>query len=188
MDLLSIFIIAVSLSVDSFAASVVLGASSKRVKIINVIKVAFIMGFFQSMMPIIGWGVGDKFKYLISNYDHWIAFVLLGIVGGKMIYESFNDGNKPENSFHISNFYLLVTLGISTSIDALVVGVGFGILKVSVFTPAIIIGVITFLFSATGVLVGKNVGAKFGSKFEIIGGVVLILLGVKILIEHLYHL
>ena len=186
MDLISIFIIAISLSIDSFAASVVLGSNSNKILLLNVIKVAFIMGFFQASMPLIGWGIGDKFKYLIESFDHWIAFILLLLVGGKMIYESINNKNESDSNFQISNFYVLVTLGISTSIDALVVGIGFGILKVQIYTPVIIIGIVTFLFSTIGVIIGKKVGAKFGSKFEIIGGIVLILLGTKILIEHLY--
>ena len=186
MDLISIFIIAVSLSIDSFAASVVLGSNSKQIKIINVAKVAFVMGFFQALMPIIGWGIGDKFKYLIESFDHWIAFILLLLVGGKMLYESLSKNNDSNNNFQISNFYVLITLGISTSIDALVVGIAFGVLNVAIYTPALIIGIITFIFSAIGVIIGKKVGGKLGSKFEIIGGIVLILLGTKILIEHLY--
>jgi len=187
MDLISIFIIAVSLSIDSFAASVVLGSNSKQIKLINVIKVAIIMGFFQALMPVIGWGIGDKFKYLIESFDHWVAFVLLLLVGGKMLYESLSKKNDTSNSFQISNFYVLVTLGISTSIDALVIGIGLGVLKVGIVTPAIIIGVVTFVFSSIGVVIGKNVGKQFGAKFETIGGIVLILLGTKILIEHLFY-
>jgi len=186
MDLISIFIIAISLSIDSFAASVVLGSNSSQFKITNILKVALIMSFFQVLMPFIGWGIGDKFKYLIESFDHWIAFVLLISVGGKMLYESLSKDDSSNNNFKISNFYVLVTLGISTSIDALVVGISFGILRVSVVTPIIIIGITTFLFSSVGVLLGGKFGKHLGGKFEIIGGVVLILLGIKILIEHLY--
>ncbi len=186
MDLFSIFIIAVSLSIDSFAASVVLGSNSKQFKITNILKVALVMGFFQTLMPVIGWGIGDKFKYLIESFDHWIAFILLLLVGGKMLYESLSKNEDSNTDFQISNFYILITLGISTSIDALVVGISFGLLKVEIFTPVIIIGIVTFIFSSVGVIIGKKVGSKFGAKFEIIGGIVLILLGTKILIEHLY--
>ncbi len=186
MDLITIFIIAVSLSIDSFAASIVLGANSKQVSIFNIIKVALIFGFFQAVMPIFGWSVGNKFEYIIKSIDHWIAFVLLLLVGGKMIYESLSKSKKNNSNIDISNFYLIITLGISTSIDAMVIGISFGVLRIAIQTPIIIIGITTFIFSTTGVILGKKVGIKFGNKFEVIGGVVLILLGVKILIEHLF--
>jgi len=185
MGLLEIILIAIGLSMDAFAVSITLGLSVKKPKIKEVLIPGIYFGFFQALMPLIGYFSGISFSEKIQNFDHWIAFVLLGFIGGKMIVESFSKEKKKINE-NLFLFTKMLLLAIATSIDALAVGVTFSFFDVNIFKSILIIGLITFCISIGGVKIGNLFGAKFKSKAEFFGGTVLILLGLKILIEHLF--
>ena len=182
MGLLELFILAVGLSMDAFAVSVCKGLSTKKLKVKNYIIVGVWFGGFQALMPAIGYFLGTRFEKYITNIDHWIAFVLLGLIGANMIKESFGKPDELNDSFAPKS---MIPLAVATSIDALAVGVTFACLDVEIFSAVGLIGVTTFVFSAVGVKIGNVFGVRFKSKAELIGGTVLVLMGVKILLEHL---
>ena len=185
MGILGIILIAVGLSMDAFAVSITLGLSDKNPKIIEFFIPGIYFGFFQSLMPFIGFFVGTYFSGKIENMDHWVAFVFLGFIGGKMIKDSFskNDEKINENPFHPVKMLLLA---IATSIDALAVGITFAFFRINIFMAIAIIGSTTFLISICGVKVGNMFGLRFKSKAEFIGGVILVAIGIKLLVEHLF--
>ena len=183
MGLLEIIIIAIGLSMDTFAVSITIGLSVKKPKIIEYLIPGIYFGLFQAIMPIIGYFAGTLFSAKIQVFDHWIAFILLGFIGGKMIIDSFSKKEaETEVSFH---FVKMLFLALATSIDALTVGVTFAFFEINLFIAVIIIGFTTFFVSISGVKVGNLFGTRFKSKAEFAGGAVLVLLGTKILIEHL---
>ena len=184
MALATITIIAIGLAMDAFAVSIISGAAYKQLKVKHTLRIAVFFGGFQAFMPLIGALAGMSVKEYIANYDHWVAFGLLSTVGGKMIYESFKI--KPtDEKFDPSNISVLLVLSIATSIDALAMGITLSLLRISIVTAVIIIGLVTFAFSYFGVFIGKKFGHFFESKIEGLGGLILIGLGVKILFEHL---
>jgi putative Mn2+ efflux pump MntP len=185
MNFLSILLIATGLAMDAFAVSITSGITIRHLRIKHALKIALFFGFFQAIMPIIGWLSGISLRNIISGFDHWIAFGLLSIIGCKMIYESFKL-KLNEEKIDSQNIYILFILSIATSIDALAVGLSLSFLKVAIILPAIIIGVVTFLLSFFGVYVGNKVGHFFERKIEMIAGLVLIGIGIKILVEHLF--
>ena len=187
MGFWGILLIAIGLSMDAFAVSITLGLCAKKPGIFCYLIPGIYFGFFQALMPLIGYFAGIYFVGRIQHLDHWIAFLLLGFIGGKMIKESFSkdDAITNENPFHFLNMLLLA---IATSIDALAVGITFVILKINVFEAIIIIGITTFVLSIAGVKIGGIFGTKFKSKAELCGGLVLILIGIKVLIEHLFSI
>ncbi len=170
---------------DAFAVSITSGITLRHLRIRHALKIALSFGFFQAIMPIIGWLSGISLRSIISGVDHWIAFGLLSIIGCKMIYESFKL-ESDKGKINPQNIYVLFILSIATSIDALAVGLSLSFLKVAIILPAIIIGIVTFLLSFLGVYIGNKVGHFFERKIEIIGGLILIGIGIKILIEHLF--
>ncbi|UCG90886.1 MAG: manganese efflux pump [candidate division WOR-3 bacterium] len=183
MDIIAIIFIALGLAMDAFAVSVTSGLTIKNLQIKNALKIALFFGAFQAIMPIIGWLAGLSVRDLIAGFDHWVAFGLLCFIGSRMIYESI----KPEqNKTPIDplNIFVLLLLSIATSIDALAVGLSFAFLDISIATPVIIIGIVTFILSYIGVSTGARIGHFFERKIEIVGGLILIGIGVKILIEH----
>lgn len=181
MNFLTVFMIAVGLSMDSLAISISGGICMKPFCIRKSLKMAVVMGVFQGGMTFLGWILGTGFSSYITNFDHWIAFILLSYLGGKMIYESLKAENETLVSF--SN-RTLFTLGIATSIDALAVGVSFAFLKTNIYFPVAIIAITTFLLSLTGVCCGFRFGKIKNVNVELIGGIILIAIGVKILVEH----
>ncbi|OGD17600.1 hypothetical protein A2V47_03060 [Candidatus Atribacteria bacterium RBG_19FT_COMBO_35_14] len=184
MDLISIIFIAFGLAMDAFAVSITSGLTIKHLRINNALKIAIFFGSFQVIMPLIGWSAGLGFRNYISDIDHWIAFGLLSLIGCKMIYESSKiEINKKK--IDPLNVYVLLMLSIATSIDALAVGLSLSFLNLSIVLPAIIIGIITFLLSIFGVYFGNRFGHYFERKIEIIGGLILIGIGIRILIDHL---
>ncbi|MDD5773771.1 MAG: manganese efflux pump MntP family protein [bacterium] len=183
MNIFTIIIIGIALSMDVFAISVTSGAAIKDLKINHVLKIAFFFGLIQSGMFLIGDLLGFSMRDLISGIDHWISFSLLSLIGGKMIYESFQIGDDVKRDPH--DTFVLIALAVATSIDAFAVGLSFALLKVPVFLPALIIGVVTFVISSIGVLIGEKIGHFFENKIEIAGGLILIAIGVKILFEHI---
>lgn len=180
MSILELFILAVGLSMDAFAVSVCKGLSLGKIKPKHMCIAGAWFGGFQALMPLIGYFLGSFFAEMIEKYDHWVAFVLLAIIGGNMIKESFDKDEKVDSSMDVKSMLLLA---IATSIDALAVGVTFAFLQVQIVPAASFIGVITFIFSAVGVKIGSLFGTKYKSKAELFGGIVLVLIGIKILLE-----
>lgn len=180
MGILELFIIAVGLSMDAFAVSVCKGLSLGRIEKKHMCIAGAWFGGFQALMPTIGYFLGSTFADLITRWDHWIAFILLVIIGGNMIKEAFGDEEEVDASMNAKSMFLLA---IATSIDALAVGVTFAFLKVNILIAVLFIGCITFVCSAAGVKIGSVFGTKYKSKAEIFGGIVLILIGLKILLE-----
>lgn len=185
MDIISILFIAFGLAMDAFAVSISSGVIISSFRWAYALKIALFFGIFQVMMPVIGWYAGLSFRKFISGFDHWIAFGLLAMVGCRMIYESYK---KIETDKLIDplNIFVLLMLSLATSIDALAVGISLTFLEISIFFPAIIIGIITFLLSGVGVYIGNKLGDYLEKKFEVIGGIILISIGFRILITHLF--
>lgn len=186
MEIIEIILIALGLAMDAFAISVANGMMTmKHLRTSNALKMATFFGSFQAFMPIIGWAIGLSVIDFISGFDHWVAFGILGFIGCKMIYEAIMRGTK-EKTIKTLSINVLLILAIATSIDALAVGVSFAFLKIASITiSVIIIGVVTFLLSFLGASTGNKLGEVFGKKIEIVGGLILIGIGLKILIEHL---
>jgi len=184
MDILTLILIAVGLSMDSFAVSISNGLTIRDLKFGYAVLIALFLSVFQGSTPVLGWFIGTEIEKLIADYDHWIAFILLGIIGIKMII----DAKKSNGELNIEKLSIktLVAQSIATSIDAFVVGISFAVLKTGIITPILIIGITTFLFSMIGLRIGKFLGYKVGSMASILGGLVLIGIGAKILIEHIY--
>lgn len=183
MGLLELFILAVGLSMDAFAVSVCKGLAMPKITVRKASVVGIWFGGFQALMPALGYLLGSQFKDSITAIDHWIAFILLGIIGGNMIREACSGECEKENdSLDIKTMFLLA---VATSIDALAVGITFAFLKVNIAAAVSFIGVTTFVISAAGVKIGNIFGTKYKSKAELAGGIILILLGLKILLEHL---
>ena len=181
MGFAELLLIAVGLSMDAFAVSVCKGLSLKKLEPRHAVLVGLYFGGFQALMPVIGWALGYRFMRVIESVDHWIAFGLLTVIGLSMIREA---RQKEELNDDLS-FKAMLPLAVATSIDALAVGVTFAFLQVRILPAASLIGVTTFLLSALGVYIGHLFGLKYKAKAEITGGVILILIGVKILLEHL---
>jgi putative Mn2+ efflux pump MntP len=177
-------LIAISLAMDCLAVSIAGGALVEKPRLRNALKIGAFFGLFQTVMPLIGWALGFGFRNLISSFDHWIAFGLLLIIGAKMIYESFKkDSDKKKRD--ILNNHTLIILAVATSIDALVAGMSLAFIGVPLIYSVLIIGAFAFVLSVTGYFAGHKIGTLIGSKMEIVGGVILIGIGIKILIEHL---
>lgn len=182
MGIVELLIIAVGLSMDAFAVSIGKGLSLRSIRWCHVLSVGLWFGGFQALMPLIGYLLGATFSAVVSDFDHWVAFFLLGIIGCNMIRDSFSkEEDKHDDDF---SFRVMLMLAIATSIDALAVGVSFAFLCVDLWASVAIIGVTTFLFSALGLKIGNMFGTRYKSKAEFTGGVILVLMGVKILVEH----
>ena len=177
---IEIFLIGVGLSMDAFAVSICKGLSMKKVKKRDVFIIALFFGGFQALMPFIGWFLGKGFESYITSIDHWIAFILLLFIGGNMIKESFDEEENVNADMGVKNMFLLA---VATSIDALAVGVSLAFLKVNIIPAVSFIGCITFVCSAAGVKIGSIFGDKYRSKAGLCGGIILILIGVKILLD-----
>ncbi len=182
MGFVELFLIAVGLSMDAFAVSICKGLSMPKMKWKNAILAGVYFGGFQALMPAIGYLLGSQFENVIVNVDHWIAFVLLAIIGINMIREALGEGESLDDSFDVKTMLLLA---VATSIDALAVGVTFAFLRVNIVTAVIFIGCTTFVFGVAGIKIGNVFGSRFRAKAQIAGGVILILIGLKILLEHL---
>lgn len=182
MNIIELLIIAVGLSMDAFAVSIGKGLSLRSIRLRHVLSVGLWFGGFQALMPLIGYLLGSSFSSFISDFDHWVAFFLLGIIGCNMIRDSFaGDEENHDDDFSLR---VMLMLAIATSIDALAVGVSFAFLCVDLWLAVSVIGITTCLFSAIGLKIGNVFGNKYKSKAEFTGGVVLVLMGVKILVEH----
>ncbi len=190
MGLLEVLFIAFGLSMDAFAVAVCKGLSFHKINTKNILTVGAYFGFFQGLMPIIGYYLGNIFSGSIERYDHIVAFILLAFIGGKMIYDALKNDLAEQRSESLK-FGEMLLLSIATSIDALAVGVTFAFLKdgsLNVYISSIIICFITFVLSSIGVLIGKKFGERLERKAELLGGAILIIIGAKILIEHGFFL
>lgn len=184
MTLFSLIILAIGLSMDSFAVSLSSGVMMQPFKVGSAIKFAIIMAIFQGVMPVIGWLLGVGFRDYIEAYDHWIALLLLLYLGARMIYEAQQE--DEEKCFNPACIGTAMTLGLATSIDALAVGISLSFLHVDMLQSALVIGITTFIFSIVGLCIGKKIGCYLKKSAEVAGGIILILIGVKICIEHLF--
>ncbi len=185
MGLLELLMVAVGVSMDAFAVSLVKGLRMRKVNYRHAAIIAAFFGGFQAFMPLAGWVAGRQFERYITGFDHWIAFILLAFIGGKMLMEAFRkDAEEPVNHDSL-DIRELAVLAVATSIDALAVGIAFAALKVSILPSVVLIGITTFGFSFLGVDLGYRFGMRFKSAAEISGGLVLITIGLKILFEHL---
>ena len=183
MTLFELFLIAVGLSMDAFAVAVCKGLSMKRIDKKYTLLIAIFFGGFQALMPLLGYFLGSQFSAYINRVDHWVAFVLLAVIGGNMIKESREE--TEEESYRGIDYKELLILAVATSIDALAVGITFAFLQVEILPAVTLIGCTTFVLSLIGVVVGNLFGARYKSRAELTGGVILILIGAKILLEHL---
>ncbi|MCE5297094.1 MAG: manganese efflux pump MntP family protein [Euryarchaeota archaeon] len=181
MDILTILLIAIGLAMDAFAVSIAKGITVKKNRRRTGIMLAALFGGFQALMPVLGWLAGQGFKDLIMGIDHWVAFILLGIIGGKMIYDSIRGDDDDDGDVTLTAALLLA---VATSIDALMVGLSFAFLDTSIFVPVLVIGSVTFAFCLAGFMFGTRLGTMFGERVKIVGGLVLILIGIRILIDH----
>jgi manganese efflux pump family protein len=188
MDYISILLLSVGLAMDAFAVSVCKGLCMKKINYSHALVIALFFGGFQALMPLIGWFLGMRFEKYITTFDHWIAFILLAFIGGKMIYEALT--NKEEQNVTCSNrlnIKELFVLSIATSIDALAVGITLAFLpNTNIWFSIATIGVVTFILSVAGVFIGNKFGSKYKSFAELLGGIILVAIGCKILIEHLF--
>lgn len=185
VELITFLLIGIGLSFDSFAVSVSCGLMKREIRFLQAAVIAGSLAFFQSLFPVIGWFAGSTLKNLIASVDHWIAFGLLAFIGGKMIVEGLSPAGTLKN-FNPFNPRMLIGLSVATSIDALVVGLSFGLLEMPVLFPVLVIGAVTFIASMLGMLFGKYIPAKRSHQSLVLGGIILSLIGVKILIEHLF--
>ena len=177
-------LLGIGLAMDAFSVSVSDGILLGKVKFSNALKIAFFFGGFQFLMPVLGYLAGSTFSGIIESFDHWVAFTLLALIGGKMIYEAISEKEEEDNIGNPLAVKTLTILAVATSIDALAVGVTFATISAPVILSSAIIGVVTFAICMAGVYLGGCCGNVFGNKAEIAGGVILILIGAKILIEH----
>jgi putative Mn2+ efflux pump MntP len=184
-DYLSIILIAFGLSADCFAVSVSSGTSSTRLSWPTVLRVSIAFGFFQALMPAIGWLLGLTVVGLIADIDHWVAFALLDFVGGKMIWESFHGKENENQKKDFTKGLFLLTLAVATSIDALAVGLSLALARIDILVACITIGTITLLVTAIGFVIGRKAGQLFGRYAEIAGGIILIGIGLRIVLNHI---
>lgn len=184
MGFFELAMIGLGLSMDAFAVSLCKGVESRRLTAKRALTVALFFGMFQAGMPLIGWALGRQFEQFITQYDHWVAFILLSVIGGKMIYDAVRGDaccDVKDSSLCLRD---LTLLAIATSVDALAVGITFAFFEMSILTAVGIIGVITFVVCLIGTVLGYQFGARYKNKAELAGGVVLTLIGLKILLEH----
>ncbi len=184
MGLWELLMIAAALSMDAFAVALSKGLNMHKLNFRHTFVLAAFFGGFQAAMPLLGWLLGIQFEQYITSFDHWIAFALLAMIGGKMLLEAFNKDGESSVKF-VLNIKELLLLAIATSIDALAAGITFAFLNVSILSAIALIGSTTFIFSASGVIIGNRFGLKYKGSAEILGGLVLISIGIKILLEHM---
>ena len=187
MGIAELLLIAVGLSMDAFAVSICRGLGMRRLNLRTAAVLALFFGCFQALMPLVGWALGSQLMWLIAPVDHWVAFVLLAFIGGKMLWEAFHEddegcGCEDTSAIDLPEF---LVLAVATSIDALAAGISFAALNVDIVASVSLIGVITFALSFVGVAVGHFFGARYERPASVVGGVVLILIGLKVLLEHL---
>jgi manganese efflux pump family protein len=185
MDLITPILIGIALSMDCFAVSLAIGTSTKTKILHAALIIALCFGVFQTGMTLIGWFAGSGFTAFIAGFDHWLAFLLLGLIGAKMIHEGLEEEEEEEETVGVLRFVPVMVLSFATSIDALAVGVSFAFLRMSILVPALIIGIVAFIVSFAGVMSGMKLKSILGRRIEILGGLILILIGLNIVYTHL---
>ncbi|MHB0856846.1 MAG: manganese efflux pump MntP [Anaerolineae bacterium] len=181
----TILLLAIGLAMDCFTVSLCAGMALRPIRLRDALRIPAFFGGFQALMPVVGWAAGLGLRDVIAAYDHWVAFALLGVVGGKMIYESLKAGASCTMDSDASRLPVLLTLAIATSIDALAVGLGFSVLRVSITLPVITIGLVSVILSGVGLALGKRCTDLLGGRVQIVGGLMLIGIGAKIVFDHL---
>jgi len=184
MDFVSVLLIALGLAMDAFAVALGVGTTRQDIWFRPGFRLSFHFGLFQFMMPILGWLGGATIARFIASWDHWIAFMLLVYVGGKMVKESFRDGAAHSGS-DPTRRWTLVMLALATSIDALAVGLSLAMIKVDILYPSLVIGIVAALMTALGLALGKRLGVQFGKRMELVGGLILIGIGLRVVLSHL---
>ncbi len=184
-DLSSILLVALSLSADCFAVALGGSVGLNKIRQIQILRTALAFGLAQMIMPVIGWAVGRSIIDLISSFDHWLVLVLLLIIGGRMIWEAFHEKEEKTKGADISRGFLLLTLAVATSLDALAVGLSFAFLEINILFASVIIGVIAFLVTVSGFYIGRKANSILGQRAKIAGGIILIGIGIKVVITHL---
>ena len=184
MSFIALLLVAVGVSADAFAVALGKGLHMKKFDLRHAVAIALTFGVFQAVMPLLGWLLASQFERYITGVDHWVAFGLLALIGGKMIVDAVRGGADEEEDSDTLGVRELLLLAVATSIDALAVGISFAFLPVAIGQAVLLIGVCTTVLSFAGVLVGRRVGARFGAPAEIAGGVILILIGTRVLLQH----
>jgi manganese efflux pump family protein len=189
MEFITLLILAVGVSMDAFAVSVSNGLCYRNIRRADIFKIAFTFGAFQAVMPLIGYFLGRTFSRFITTVDHWVALFLLVLIGIHMIFEAVKalKSDELECPVRYCTLKSLLTQGVATSIDALAIGISFAVLETNIYLAVLFIGVITFIFSSVGVILGKKIGRKLSERAEIFGGLILIGIGLKIFIEHMFY-
>lgn len=185
MTWLTTLIIAIGLGMDAFAVALAVGARRPTLTFRPLFRLSFHFGLFQFLMPVIGWYCGSQVEVYIHDFDHWLALALLGFIGGKMIWESVSPDHTSPAPSDPTRKWSLVLLSVATSIDALAVGLSMAFLRVDIWTPSVIIGLVAATMTAVGMVFGRQLGVRFGKRMELIGGIILIGIGIKIVVEHL---
>ena len=185
MSLLTIFALALGLALDAFSVAIAVGIRLPKLSFRPIFRLSWHFGLFQFMMPILGWLAGFTIQKWVTSFSHWIAFGLLAFIGGKMIYESFQAKGENQTA-DPTRGWSLVILSVATSIDALAVGLSLAVVGVAVWFPSVIIGIVAGLMTILGMHLGRKIGIKFGHRMEFVGGVILIAIGLKILLEHIW--
>jgi len=185
MDIYSIVLLSVGLAMDAFSVALVAGFGLGKIKLSDIIKVSSTFGVAHVIMPTLGWVLGSTIIGLIQQWDHWLAFLLLAFVGGKMIREGFDEDNEELNACDLLNFSSLIMFTIAVSIDALAVGLSFSLQELSIWIPSLYMGAGTLIFTFVGLSIGNRTGERFGKRAQIIGGVILILIGLRVVVTHI---
>ncbi len=187
LDFYSLLLVAVGLAMDAFSVATVMGFNHKDISLWEASKMSVSFGAFHILMPLLGWFAGSTIVFIISGYDHWVAFLLLLFVGGRMIYEAFRKDGVAEKFRSLSNMDILF-FSVAVSIDAVAIGLSFYLEKIKVLLPAFIMGVVTFVFTIVGIGIGNQTGRLVGKWSQVLGGVILIAIGLRIMLTHIFHL
>jgi putative Mn2+ efflux pump MntP len=185
MDFPSLLVIAIGLSADCFAVALSSGISRRGFSFVQLLRLPLLFGVFQALMAVIGWLAGCSVVEYIEDYDHWVAFALLLVIGGRMIWDSFHKRDTAKTRRNLAGWFIPAMLAIATSIDALAVGLSLALLEVNITMASVMIGLTAFVVTLIGVLIGRRVGALVGKRAETVGGIILIIIGLRILLEHL---
>jgi putative Mn2+ efflux pump MntP len=186
MDGFSLLALACALAMDAFAVAIVAGLTLDQLTRRHVFRLAFHFGLFQALMPILGWAAGKAVHRYISEFDHWVAFGLLAFVGGRMLWGAIHKDEDTKLDSDPTSGWALVLLSVATSIDALAVGLSLAMVGATIIVPSIVIGIIAAAFTTTGMLLGRKIGSLWGKRVEALGGIILVLIGIKIMAEHLF--
>jgi len=186
IDVYSLILLSVGLAMDAFSVSLVAGFGLGKIKLMDTVKVSSTFGVAHIIMPVLGWFLGSTIIEFIQRWDHWLAFALLAFVGGRMIHEGLQEKNETENVCDLLTFSSLIMFTVAVSVDALAVGLSFSLQELSIWIPSLFMGMGTLIFTFIGLTIGNKTGAHFGKKAQIIGGLILILIGLRVVVSHTY--